>query len=93
MIPALLKCSRKIDEVVSKTPLYSWAHFRGADLLVGLYWLHERTGDRSVLDLAAKSVLVQMKAPTHVHDATFDDTPDTLYTAAHGKVAVYELKG
>jgi hypothetical protein len=34
-----------------------------------------------------------MKAPTHVHDATFDDTPDTLYTAAHGKVAVYELKG
>jgi WD40 repeat protein len=46
-----------------------------------------------VLDLDAKSVLVQMKAPTHVHDATFDDTPDTLYTAAHGKVAVYELKG
>lgn len=54
VIPALLRCSKKIDEVVSKTPLYSWAHFRGADLLVSLYWLHEKTGDTSVLDLAAK---------------------------------------
>jgi hypothetical protein len=50
----LLKCSKKIDEVVSKTPLYSWAHFRGADLMVSLYWLHEKTGDRAVLDLAEK---------------------------------------
>ncbi len=54
VIPALLRCSKKIDEVVTKTPLYSWAHFRGADLMVSLYWLHEKTGDRSVLDLAAK---------------------------------------
>ena len=52
VIPAMLKCSKKIDEVVSKTPLYSWAHFRGADLIVGLYWLHEKTHDPSVLDLA-----------------------------------------
>ena len=41
----------------------------------------------------AKSVLVQEKAPTHVHDAAFGDTPETLFTAAHGKLAVYELKG
>ncbi len=54
VIPALLRCSKKIDEVVTKTPLYSWAHFRGADLLVSLYWLHDKTGDKSVLDLAAK---------------------------------------
>lgn len=54
VIPALLKCSKKIDEVVAKTPLYSWAHFRGADLIVSLDWLHDKTGDRSVLDLARK---------------------------------------
>jgi hypothetical protein len=54
VIPALLKCSKKIDEVVSKTPLYSWAKFRGADLIVSLYWLHEKTGDASVLALAEK---------------------------------------
>jgi hypothetical protein len=52
VIPVLRKCSKKISEVVAQTPLYSWAHFRGADLLVSLYWLHEKTGDKSVLDLA-----------------------------------------
>ena len=46
-----------------------------------------------VLDLKAKSVLLQEKAPTHVHDAALGDTPETLFTAAHGKLAVYELKG
>ncbi len=54
VVPALLRCSKKIDQVISKTPLYSWAHFRGADLVVSLYWLHDRTGDPSLLDLAAK---------------------------------------
>jgi WD40 repeat protein len=46
-----------------------------------------------VLDLKSKAILVQEKAPTHVHDAAFGDTCDTLFIAAHGKVAVYELKG
>ena len=46
-----------------------------------------------VVDLTAKSVLVQEKAPTHVHDAVFGDTFETLFTAAHGKLAAYELKG
>ncbi len=54
IIPALLKCSKKIDEVITRTPLSSWAYFRGADLLVSLYWLHEKTGDKSVLALAEK---------------------------------------
>jgi DUF1680 family protein len=52
VVPAMLKCSKKIGEVVAKTPLYSWAHFRGADLMVSLYWLYDKTHDPSVLDLA-----------------------------------------
>jgi len=44
-----------------------------------------------VLDLKTKSVLVQEKASTHVHDATFGDTPEVVFTASHGKVAVYGL--
>ena len=47
VVPALLKCSHKIDEIVTKTPLYRWGHFRGADLVVSLHWLHEKTGDPS----------------------------------------------
>lgn len=46
-----------------------------------------------VLDLDARSVLLQEKAPTHVHDAAFGDTPGTLFTAGHGRVAAYELTG
>jgi WD40 repeat protein len=48
-----------------------------------------------VLDPATKSTLVQEKAPAHVHDAAFGDgdAPGTLFTAAHGKIALYELKG
>jgi WD40 repeat protein len=44
-----------------------------------------------LLDLKAKSVLVQEKAPGHVHDAVPGETPERFFTAAHGKVAVYEL--
>ena len=54
IIPALLKCSKKIDEVTTKTSLYSWAFYRGADLMVGLQWLHEKTGDAGVLALSNK---------------------------------------
>ena len=39
-----------------------------------------------VVDLKAKSVPVQEKAPTHVHDAVFgSQTSETLFTAAHGE--------
>lgn len=36
---ALLRCSRKIDEVITREPLYSWAKVRAADLVVPLYRL------------------------------------------------------
>ena len=38
-----------------------------------------------LLDLKAKSVLVQEKAPAHVHDAAFGDTPDRFFTASHNR--------
>jgi WD40 repeat protein len=46
-----------------------------------------------LLDLGAKTVPVQQKAPTHVHDVIFGETPETLFAAAHGKIAVYRLQG
>ena len=46
-----------------------------------------------VLDLKAKSVAVQEKAPAHLHDATLGDAPDALFVAGHGKVLAYEGKG
>ena len=45
--PALLWCCRKIDQVISHEPLYSWAKVRAADLAITLYWLHD--ADRRAL--------------------------------------------
>ena len=58
IIPALLGCCRKIDQVVSREPLYSWAKVRAADCALTLYWLYVQTGERWILDLA-KRVLAQ----------------------------------
>ncbi len=55
IIPALLACCRKIDQVISRDPLYSWAKVRAADFAVVLYWLYSRTGEAQVLDLAKKA--------------------------------------
>ena len=54
VVPAMLRACRKIDEVTTREPLYSWAHYRGADLIVGLHWLQDKTADPGVLALADK---------------------------------------
>jgi hypothetical protein len=68
VVPALLKACRKIDQVISREPLYSWARFRAADFVVTLYWLHERTSESWLLDLARK-VFTQ----SHDWRVQFDD--------------------
>ena len=50
-------------------------------------------GFLSVLDLKAKSVLVQQKAPAHLYDATTGETPETLFVVGFNRVAVYEIQG
>lgn len=46
-----------------------------------------------LLDLKAKSVLLQEKAPSHVHDATLGDTPDLIFTCSPNSIVAHELKG
>ena len=50
-------------------------------------------GFLAVLDLKAKSVLVQQKAPAHIYDAAPGETPETLFIAAYNRVAAYEIQG
>jgi uncharacterized protein len=54
VVPALLKAVRKVGEVIGKEPMYSWARFRAADLVVTLYWLYDHTGGKEpwLLELA-----------------------------------------
>jgi hypothetical protein len=75
VVPALLKVCRKIDELISREPLYSWARFRVADYVVTLYWLHDRTKEPWLLDIARKAF-----AQGHDWRAQFDDFPFTAKT-------------
>ncbi len=84
IIPALIKCARKIDEVISKEPLYSWAKFRAADLAVSLYWLHAKTGENGLLDLARKAF-----AQSHDWRAQFEDFRFTDRITEHTNLATH----
>jgi len=75
VVPALLKVCRKIDQVISREPLYSWARFRAADYAVTLYWLYDRTREPWLLDLARKAF-----AQSHDWRAQFDDFKFTAKT-------------
>jgi hypothetical protein len=72
VVPALVKCCRKIDQVISREPVYSWAKVRVADLAVPLYWLYDRTHEQWLLDLARKAF-----AQSHDWRAQFENFPFT----------------
>ncbi|MGO9468498.1 MAG: beta-L-arabinofuranosidase domain-containing protein [Isosphaeraceae bacterium] len=75
VVPALLKCCRKIDQVIGREPMYSWARFRAADLAVTLYWLHDRSKEPWLLKLAQTAF-----AQSHDWRAQFDNFPFTAKT-------------
>jgi hypothetical protein len=55
IVPALTRCCRKVDAVISREPMYSWARFRVADFAVTLFWLFDRTHEPWQLELARKA--------------------------------------
>jgi len=75
VVPALLKACRKIDHVIAREPMYSWARFRAADYAVTLYWLYDRTKEPWLLDLARKAF-----AQSHDWRAQFDHFKFTAKT-------------
>ena len=68
ILPALLKCARKIDAVLDETPLYSWGRMRAADFASALLILHDRTHEPWLIDLARKAF-----AQSHDWRAEFED--------------------
>ena len=66
--------------MLERTPLYSLGPFRWAELVLSLYWLHERTGEAWLLELARKALAgLRLGAPTtattgyHQHHAAARD--------------------
>jgi len=54
IIPAMMRFLRCLDAVLDGQPLRSWARYRWTDLVVSIFWLHERTGEDWLLHLAEK---------------------------------------
>jgi uncharacterized protein len=93
IIPALLACCRKVDLVISKEPMSSWAKVRAADLAVTLYWLYEQTGERSMLDLAKKAFTQSLDWRSLYEDFPFrDKAKDKKSLENHGVNTAMGLK-
>jgi hypothetical protein len=54
VIPAMQKCLKRIDKLLDEKPLDSWGKSRAADLVWCIHRLHDRTGDKALLAVAAK---------------------------------------
>lgn len=59
VIMAMKRFLQRLQKQREQTPLTSWAQLRAADLVLSIYWLHRRTDEAWLLDLAA---LVQQQA-------------------------------
>jgi DUF1680 family protein len=53
IVPALVKCARRVQILLQTEPLRSWAKMRWADFVFSLHQLHELTGENWLLELAA----------------------------------------
>ncbi|MBI3911598.1 MAG: glycoside hydrolase family 127 protein [Armatimonadetes bacterium] len=54
IVPAMQRALHRIDALLDEKPLYEWAKMRWPDLALSIQWLHERTGEAWLLDLARK---------------------------------------
>ena len=52
IIPAMQRCLRRIYAEMQQTPLYAWAKSRWYELVISVHWLHDRTSEPWLLDLA-----------------------------------------
>jgi DUF1680 family protein len=58
---------------LAEDPLSSWGRFRWMDLVVSLHWLYERTGDDTLLELAATATKQGYDWTDHFGDFDFHE--------------------
>jgi len=61
VIPAMLRCSKKIDQTLAARPLFDWGKYRWMDFALVAQWLYEQTGEAWLLDAVKRA-----------HDQGFD---------------------
>ena len=70
VIPAMQRFLRRLQGQIEREQLRSWAQLRGADLVLSIYWLYERTGEGWLLALAST-----VQGQTFRWQAQFADFP------------------
>ena len=66
-------------------------YFPDGERLIGIGGAND--GFVMIVDLKGKAVLVNQKAPGHLYDAAFGDTPETFFAVGFNRVGAYEIKG
>lgn len=68
IVPAMERALGSLDYQLERRRLFDWNFFRWGDGLVSLFWLHERTGQLWVLNLARKVAGQGYDWPKHLAD-------------------------
>lgn len=70
---AMSRFFTKLQHVLNETPLEDWGRFRWGELLVSIYWLYEKTGEESLLDLARTAHAQKFNWQGHFGEFPFRD--------------------
>jgi uncharacterized protein len=73
IIPAMIRALHRIADLLAETPLTSWAKMRWTDLVWGVRWLHARTGEEWLLDLARTAEAQGYDWHAHYADFRYTD--------------------
>ncbi len=76
VIPALRRAMRRVALLLDDKPLCSWGRMRWADLVLSVHWLHARTGDDGLLDLAAVARRQGYDWQAHFDDFRYTEKTD-----------------
>ncbi len=75
VIPAMTRFCAHLRRHLAERPLFDWARYRWADLVLSIHWLYNYTGDRWLLEVAE-----QVAAQGFDWRAHYDDFPLTRQT-------------
>ena len=73
IVPAMMRCCRKLDDLLDKHPLNRWASYRWPELGIALHWLYERTGEDWLLRLADRVSRQGYDWRTHFTDLPYKE--------------------
>jgi hypothetical protein len=94
VIPAMIRCTHKLNTLLREKPLFDWAAPRWGELLVSAWWLYDRQPDPQLLELAEMAHRQGLDWRKHFADFQYKDkcTPQNITYYTHGVNNAMALK-